>query len=332
MISTRLSAPISPSALGLSTLAASPKPSATTISSAPSDEIDLSWGARGHSMIQEIAVETLPTDKMPEFFAEAKDRIVGLASQPDRWKPQQLGYLRGATSVDHFLAYEQVKDLKDLPDDRYDFIAQIQANHLNVPGAAPKYVGFLPYRVAELYQNLTLDFALWRKEGEDLPASDPRRQALEQNVLTSAGLLGHYVEDACQPLHATIHHDGWNSAAAGGNPHGYRESKGLHRQFETAFVNANVSKNEVRKDVGPSKHWRGDPLDWGLGLIAESNTQVEKVYQLEQQGALDPAHPSPQAVDFVHSRMALGAQNLRDLWYSAWLDSKLLSWQIPSPD
>lgn len=298
---------------------------------ASEDEIHPSWGARGHSLIQEVAVDTLPQAKLPEFFSKGKERIVGLASQPDRWKPSQLGYLKSASSLDHYFAYEQLKDILEFPADRYDFLSKVQEEKLGVPGAAPKYVGFLPYRVAELYQNLTLDFALWRKEGEHLPKDDPKRLALEENALTSAGLLGHYVEDACQPLHATVHHDGWNSKAAGGNPNNYREERGLHRQLETALVNANVKDEEIKKEVAAAKHWKGDPLQWGVGLIADSNAYVDKVYKLEQKGELDPAQPSQEAMDLVHSRMATGAQNLRDLWYSAWLDSKMLAWKLFPP-
>ena len=289
------------------------------------------WGAHGHGLIQEVAVDALPVDSVPEFFTDSMDRLMGLASQPDRWKPEQLGYLKRATTVDHFFAYEQVKDIEKLPADRYDFIAQVQAEGRNVPNAAPKYVGFLPYRMAEMYQNLTLDFAIWRREGELLPEGDPRRKALEENVLFSAGLLGHYVEDASQPLHATVHHDGWNVTAAGGNPQGFRTAKGLHVEFERQLVSAAVSEDEVKERVGPLQQYKGDPLQWGLGIVAESNSQVEKLYTLEKNGELSPHAPSEAALDFMHDRMALGAQNLRDLWYSAWRDSETLVKEIITP-
>ena len=295
------------------------------------DEIRPAWGFKGHGLIQEVAVENLPKDTVPDFFTDSKERIAGLASQPDRWKPQQLGYLRGATALDHFCAYEKVKDI-DLPADRYDFVAKVQEEGLGVPGAPAKYVGFLPYRMAEMFQNLTLDFAVWRKEGQSLPESDPKRQALEQNVLVSAGLLGHYVEDAAQPLHASVHHDGWNTAAVGGNPQGFRTRRGLHREFETELVNARVQEEEVQKRVGPAHKLLGDPLKWGMGIVAESNAHVEELYTLEKNGELKASDPSDRAVSFVHDRMAVGAQNLRDIWYTAWLESEKLSKSIGHPE
>lgn len=272
-------------------------------------------------------METLP-DQVPEFFHKAKQRLVDLASQPDRWKARDLGYLREATSVDHFTAYEQIRG-HELPGDRYEYISMIEREGINAPGQPAKWVGTLPYRVAELYQNLTLDFAIWRNEGQSLPTDDPRRKALEENALMSGGLLGHYVGDAAQPLHSTVHHDGWNTRAQE-NPNGYRTGRGLHREFEIAFARA-ADEQEVQERVEPARRLSGDPLDWGLGLIAESNTQVETLYKLEKDGDLNPRNPSAEGVDFLHDRMAVGAQNLRNLWYTAWHDSEKLAKRIRPP-
>lgn len=279
-------------------------------------------------MVQEVAVEHMP-DTVPDFFHQGKERLVGLASQPDRWKARSLNYLRGTTSVDHYMAYEQVEGL-ELPPNRYDYLAQLEREGINAPGQSPQNVGTLPYRVAELYQNLALDFAVWRNEGQQLADDDPRRRALEENVLMSAGLLGHYVGDAAQPLHSTVHHDGWNTRMEP-NPKGFRTRRGFHRKFETSMVRAAADEAEIHERVAPAREWEGDPLNWGLGLIAESNEHVEELYQLEKDGDLNPRNPSPEAVNFLHDRMAVGAQNLRDLWYTAWVDSEELAQEIFPP-
>lgn len=290
-------------------------------------ELQPQWGFQGHGLVQEVAAESLPDD-VPEFFRSSVDRLVGLAAQPDRWKARDLGYLKEATAMDHFMAYEQIKGHR-LPGDRYEYISMVEREGINAPGQAPKWVGTLPYRVAELFQNLTLDFAIWRNEGQNLPPDAPRRKALEENVMQSAGLLGHYVGDAAQPLHSSIHHDGWNKQVP--NPEGFRTRRGFHRQFETALANAAAKEEEVKERVAPARHWEGDPLDWGLGLIAESNSHVERLYRLEKYGHIEPDHPTQVGVDFMHDRMAVGAQNLRDLWYTAWKDSKKLAGRISTP-
>jgi hypothetical protein len=291
------------------------------------DGLQPQWGFQGHGLVQEVAAENLP-EEVPQFFRDSVERLVGLASQPDRWKARDLKYLREATSVDHFMAYEQIKN-HDLPDDRFGYVLMIEREGLNAPGQPPKWVGTLPYKVAELFQNLTLDFAIWRNEGQGLPPENPRRQALEENALLSAGLLGHYVGDAAQPLHSTVHHDGWNEKAP--NPNGFRTRRGLHREFETQLVAATAKEEEIHQRVAPARQWEGDPLDWGLGLVAESNGQVERLYQLEKNGDIDPRHPSEEGANFLHDRMAVGAQNLRDLWFTAWKESKRLAGRIDTP-
>lgn len=293
------------------------------------EPIQPDWGHKGHGLVHEVAAENLP-EEVPDFFVAGKDRMVGLASQPDRWKDRSLNYLRGATSIDHFMAYEQVEG-RELPPDRFDFLAMVSEQGLEVPGLPAKYVGLLPYRVAELYQNLTLDFALWRNEGMSLPSDDPKRKALEENALVTAGLLGHYVGDAAQPLHATVHHDGWNVAAEA-NPHGYRTRRGLHREFETHFANAVADEQEVSRRLHPAKLLQGDPLAWGMGLVAESNSQVEHLYELEKEGQFRRWFPSEEGVSFLHDRVAVGAENLRDLWYTAWHNSESLARRIRRPD
>ena len=55
--------------------------------------------------------------------------------------------------------------------------------------------------------------------------------------------------------------------------------------------------------------------------MTKSNAQVEHLYQLEKAAALNPDHPTPEGVAFVESRLAKGVENLRNLWYSAWLES-----------
>jgi hypothetical protein len=112
---------------------------------------------------------------------------VALASQPDRWKSGSLNYLVGATRPDHYLAYELVKD-KPIPPDR--FAAVVAADK---QGLKPVQVGLLPYRVAELYQNLTADFALWRNETAQR-GNSPLAQELQESAIYDAGIVGHQWE------------------------------------------------------------------------------------------------------------------------------------------
>ena len=65
--------------------------------------------------------------------------------------------------------------------------------------------GFLPFRIVELYQRIVSGWLRWRAEEDPL-----RRSWIEQRIVNDAGILGHYVTDASQPHHTTIHFNGWD--------------------------------------------------------------------------------------------------------------------------
>jgi hypothetical protein len=132
------------------------------------------------------------------------------------------------------------------------------------------------------------------------------------------------VGDASQPLHSTIHVNGWRPEVP--NPNGYRTTPGIHREFETEMLNhTTIDPHEVQQKMAPPQALLGDPLQWAVGIIQESNSQVERLYQLEKAGNLKPDQPTPQGIDFAEERLAKGASNLRDLWVSAWTASEALA-------
>jgi hypothetical protein len=130
-----------------------------------------------------------------------------------------------------------------------------------------------------------------------------------------AGWLGHYVADGAQPLHTTIHYNGW----AGPNPNGYTTRPGIHSQFESIYVAQNISARDFANLVH-SPDRIAEPFERYVAYLKESNRLVEKVYELEKAGALS-GKGSAEAFDFTTRRLAAGAQMLLDLWYTAWLES-----------
>jgi hypothetical protein len=57
---------------------------------------------------------------------------------------------------------------------------------------------------------------------------------LEQTCAFYVAWMGHYIGDGSQPLHDTIHHDGWQ----GPNPNGYTRDPKVHGRFESQYVDA----------------------------------------------------------------------------------------------
>jgi hypothetical protein len=79
-------------------------------------------------------------------------------------------------------------------------------------GKTPKNMGLLPFRVAQLYRIVVESLTSGAADG------------LER-ALCAAGVMAHYVGDACQPLHGSRFHDGRDET-----------EEGVHSDYETAML------------------------------------------------------------------------------------------------
>ena len=266
------------------------------------------WGEKGHLIVNEAAVPTLPND-MPAFFYKASSQLVWTAYDPDRWRGAGES-LDAINPPDHFLDYEYVADL-NLPADRFKYVDLLyKSGVLRRHGITNSTPGFLPWRIAELSDRLTNEWRQWR-------ASAPRsleRQFIEADIIRDAGVLGHFVGDASNPHHTTINFNGWVLP----NPNHYAFDCNVHDRFERYFVTRTMSANAVVPYVSKPV-MRTDSFAAALGEARESNALVETLYRIDLDGGFDPFKPAqPEAVEFTAKRLAAGASMLRDLWWSAW--------------
>lgn len=274
------------------------------------------WGAKGHGIVNSQAAEHMPDD-MPPFFREAADRLGVLGAHPDRLRFRQLRHLNNANAVDHYMNGELLHG-QEAPRDRYSYA--IKVKELEPDNKQPQKAGTLPYRIAETYETLVAEFTLYRKELARSGPDSPLTRQFQENAIYTAGMLGHFVGDATQPLHATVHHDGWDESREP-NPEGFRTKPGIHSQFESRLVERSVDPQMVSDNVSEARRWEGDPLDWGLDLVQESQGFVRDLYRYEKAGEMSPSNPSPRVLNLAVGRLARGAEVLRDLWYTAWLKS-----------
>ena len=154
------------------------------------------------------------------------------------------------------------------------------------------------------------------REYRTLQASHRSTRPVEAAILFYAGWLGHYVGDGSQPLHTTVQFNGWT----GPNPNGYTTSHQIHHVFEGTFVTANMLPREVEAKMTPPKAIEGDMFDAYVAYLRNTSTYIEKVYQLEKAGGFVGAG-SAESRDFTAERLAAGASMLRDMIYTAWIDS-----------
>ena len=92
-----------------------------------------------------------------------------------------------------------------------------------------------------------------------LQARSEDTRFVELEIAYYMGWTGHYTADGAQPLHDTVHHDGWQGA----NPKGFTTNPRVHGLFETQFVD--VMKLEggdfqpkVRRGAGARRSVRRD--------------------------------------------------------------------------
>jgi hypothetical protein len=274
----------------------------------PTSPLAHAWGHDGHLIINKLAASNLPLDTPAFLRAQgAIDEIEYLGPEPDRWRSHAEPELDAAQAPEHFIDLEKADALGPLPRKRFDFEAKVFA-----AGQRPETIGLQPWETDEVWERLKAAMRQYRA----LSATGQDTKPVEAAIIFYAGWLGHYVGDGSQPLHVSIHYNGWVSA----NPNGYTTGHTIHYQFEDAFVASNIHAPDVLAKMTPAKLIQGDMFDAYVAYLRHTATYVEKVYQLEKAGGFNGAGSS-ESRDFTAERIAAGASMLRDMIYTAWVDS-----------
>jgi S1/P1 Nuclease len=272
------------------------------------------WGYEGHVFVNRVAAEKLPPD-VPAFLRSAVAELAYLGPEPDRWRENSEAALKNAQEPDHYIDLERIAWLDRLPEGRFEFYQKLYEKRAhtkaNPDDYLPERVGLQPYAVMETFGRLKAAFREYRQLRDGNHESD----FIEHKIVFYAGWLGHYVADGSQPLHTTIHYNGW----VGANPKGYATEGGIHAAFETAYVSRNIAVSDFANLVHAPEHL-ADPFARYIAYLRASNALVEKVYELEKAGGFRD-QGSREAFDFTTQRLAAGSQMLVNLWYTAWLDS-----------
>jgi hypothetical protein len=296
----------------------------------------LAWGAHGHRIVNGDAARALPAT-LPDFLRtpEAIAELTTLGPEADRIRGS--GKTRDADyDPAHFLDLEddgtvaEAVKLSALPPTREAFDTALRSGPPEKGVAPDQYrEGWVPYEIVDGFELVTKDFAIWRidRYGEANGAPADRayfatdRRLREDLILRDIGYWGHFVADSSQPLHISVHYNGWGDYP---NPNNYTQSHTIHARFETAFVNAHASPEAVLALVTPYVPSTKPILERVEAYLATTNSYVPTVYQLEAAGAFDAATPA--AVSFTLARLAAGASMLRDLIadaYATSLDAKV---------
>lgn len=275
-----------------------------SVLSAPSSLF--AWGSNGHLMINRVAID-VAASKLPEFMNADREHLIFNAYEPDRWRDEGRTPMNSTQEVDHYINIEDWGTVATLPVDRYSFIKQLNQRGVELT------VGYAPYAIIENYGKLVNAFRFWRN------AKTPTdRESSRANAVYVAGVLGHYVGDASQPLHLTIHHHGWAKNAP--NPKHFTTDYGIHSRYETAYVNTAIDIAKVRADVRTPQRL---PNVWEAikQYLSHSFSEVEPLYELEKAGEFNPDKPRAKGTEFISAELSRAGTMVAALWYTAWLES-----------
>ncbi len=291
------------------------------------------WGDKGHEIIGQLAGSSFPST-LPAFMRTmpAQYEVMYLGPEMDRLKGSGTAW-DAENDPGHYVDLDDngmisgVVSLQKMPESREAYDTALRAANTD------QYrQGYSPYAIVEGWQQLRDDFAYWRVDNYRASHASPAgaraeaaaNRAIDQAlILRDVGVWGHFVEDACQPLHVTIHFNGWGKYP---NPNGYTMSQRTHSFFESTFVNRYLSPGRVRPLMkastitAPATLLTQDQIMANVaGYINGSLQAVGPLYDIEKAGGF--AQGTPAAITYTATQLARGADELRDLVTLAWYDS-----------
>lgn len=314
-----------------------------------------SWGHTGHVGISQLAAQALPTE-IPAFLRSAQSiaQIGELGAEADESKTTGIvtsvsnGRINTAPTVHdaerdpgHFLDVDDTGvviggavPLNSLPATRqaFDTLQRAAAN----PAGQTQYGGYLPYAMLDGFQQIRKDFGMWRalSVGLSTAATDADRayfrfqlQLRQQLIIRDVGYWSHFVADASQPMHVSIHFNGWGSYP---NPNNFTTAP-IHAPFEGSFVRNFVDFAVVAAHMRPYTDRGVTTMEQRVPLyLAETLTQVLPTYQAAKDSGNDNyASAQPAELAIVVKQLAAGASELRDEIVDAWRQSASITVGFP---
>ena len=250
------------------------------------DEIEKTWGTKGHRTTNRIAIGAVPSP-LGEFYRLNFDVIVKLAMDADNAKdtdPEE--------HPRHFIDFDEYGQypFPNLPEDYNAAVAKFGADVVTHRGIVPWQIELTYRRLVQAFQN-----------------------ANGRDVLKHSAWLGHYVGDVHVPLHTTSNYDGKATS-----------QKGFHSYFESRLLNEHVSPDEIKPQQG--QELKRSPHELAFEWARESFTYVQPILDADlanrfADGKRNLSGFAKTAKPIAVDRLTKGASRLASLWYTAWIEA-----------
>lgn len=313
--------------------------SALVLAATAAEQRAWAWGHTGHVEIGEIAAQALP-DTIKSIL-----RTGGWSDDSEtaisEWNAE-LDVSKGAGSIHdferdpgHFVDIDDaglvfgIVPFNAMPGSRRDFDTALRA------GGQTQYgTGYLYYSMIDGWQQVRKDFAYVRAYTVGLRTASNRAdrdffveqlQLRRKLLLRDIGVWGHYVADGSQPMHVSVHFNGWGNYP---NPNNYTTAP-IHAPFEGTFVKSFISERAIRAALPRYRNCNCQIEQRVHDYLATTLATIDQTYQLAP-GSNNYTTPSPQSVVFVTQRLAAGAAELRDMIIDAWTQSATATVGFPT--
>ncbi len=247
------------------------------------------WDAGTHREITYLAIQALPPSPLKNLFIKNLSRLEYFSVQPDVIREK---YGDQTEKIRHYI------DLEYYGADPFDaLVADRNAMNSRFGASTLLRSGTLPWTIVD-FSN-AFEQAWSRGDCNEL--------------LRLAGFLAHYVGDASQPLHTTIHYDG------------YEGDRGVHLRIEQA---ADDDVRELSSSAQPLTRLVAIDSVWQTAIaeIRDSNSHVSQLLQADRAarrqssggpGAYDDALMS-RARPMLAGQIARAASVLASIWLYEW--------------
>ncbi len=262
------------------------------------------FGFFAHRKINRMAVFTLP----PEIIGLYKEHIEFLAERsvdPDRRAHAVEGEApRHYIDIDHF----GPEPFAAMPKKWTDAVLAFTEDTLKQYGVLPWYIDVMMQRLTHAFKEVDMD-----------------------RILLLSAHLGHYIADACTPLHTTVDYNGRVAS-----------HRGIHAFWESRLPELYAAEYDF---FTGKAGYVSEPLNRAWELIKTSHYKVDTIYQvfdsllLHVSGDLVYAHEMRgQASGRVYSQyfsevfhtalhgmverqMRLAVNTVGDFWFTAWVNA-----------
>jgi hypothetical protein len=268
---------------------------------------DSFWGFQGHKLINNKAVYHLPEGMFP-FYKENIDYITEHAIDPDKRRhSDKEEATRHYIDIDHYVP-EGDNPFEVVPRKWNDAVELFSEDTL-------LEYGIVPWRVLQMTSFLTEAF----------------KQGNKGEILRLSAELGHYVSDACVPLHTTLNYDGQLTG-----------QKGIHSFWETRLVEVYVDEYNL---LCPKAAYIENQSDYIWTIVEESFEKVilvlnaekeasasldeDEKFIIEDKNGYEEMQPSllycsafNRRMDgMVEQRMTRSIEAVSSFWYTAWVNA-----------